>query len=102
VSFDQRVIDIPPRKPRVLNRGSWKFQAATKTVNIIGPPKNRTRPVTDSSEVDQMIEDCEKRSHKMNDWELKFIDDISTRVGRGESLHPNTILKLEEVWERIT
>ena len=50
------------------------------------------------TEEQQMIADCENRSHKLGEWELKFIDSIS----RQDSLSPKQSEKLEEIWEKVT
>lgn len=51
-----------------------------------------------SEDVQAMIEDCEKRSGKLTEWELQFIADISER----ESLTEKQIKKLEKIWDRVT
>ena len=48
-----------------------------------------------------MIEDCETRSEKMTDWEVKFIDSIS-RHGQEFPLSARQIAILEQIWERVT
>lgn len=55
-----------------------------------------------SEDVLQLIEDCENRSHKLNDWELGFIDSISKVLERGGSLTERQLETLEQIWEKIT
>ena len=51
-----------------------------------------------TKEQEQMIEDCEKRSGQLSDWETGFIDSIS----RLEVLSENQAAKLDQIWERVT
>lgn len=53
-------------------------------------------------EITSMLEDCERRSEKLSDWELKFIDDIGVQLGRGRTLTTQQDEKLTEIWERVT
>jgi hypothetical protein len=53
-------------------------------------------------EVQLMLTDCEQRSEKMNDWELKFIDDMTIRLARGGTANDNQLAKLTEIWEKVT
>ena len=45
-----------------------------------------------------MIDDCEKRSASLTDWEARFIDSISRR----DYLSDAQIETLERIWERVT
>jgi hypothetical protein len=58
--------------------------------------------VSDLSDIERMLEDCEQRSPKLSDWETDFIDSLSVQIGRGHSLTDKQIEKLEQVWERVT
>lgn len=49
-----------------------------------------------------LIEDCERRSHKLSDWELGFIDSLSRQLAEGRRPTANQIEKLDEIWERVT
>ena len=49
-----------------------------------------------------MIEDCENRDTKMNDWQCGFIDSISIKMADGKGLTVNEINKLNETWEMVT
>lgn len=53
-------------------------------------------------EINTMIDDIEKRSERLSDWELKFVDDIGVQLGRGRSLSPKQDEKLTAIWERVT
>lgn len=50
----------------------------------------------------ELIEDCEKRSEKLSDWELGFIDSLRRQLEEGRRPSPNQIAKLDEVWEHAT
>ena len=58
--------------------------------------------MTVADEIAVMIEDCEKRSAKLSDWEVTFIDSLSTQVGRGRSLTDKQIETLQSIWDRVT
>lgn len=53
-------------------------------------------------EVEQMIEDCENRESKMNDWERDFIQSVREQVDRGNGMSPKQIETLEAIWDKIT
>lgn len=55
-----------------------------------------------TDEIQTMLDDLEKRESKLSDWELKFVDDLSVQLGRGQSLTEKQDQKLVEVWERVT
>ena len=55
-----------------------------------------------ATEIGEMLADCEARESKLSPWERNFIDDITTRIGRGESLTPAQDAKLESIWDRVT
>jgi len=49
-----------------------------------------------------LIEDCERRSEKLSDWELNFIDSLRRQLEDGRRPTANQIEKLDEIWERAT
>jgi len=53
-------------------------------------------------EISRMIEDCEKRSEKLSDWESGFIDSIDVQLGKGRTLTPKQYDVLERIWEKVT
>lgn len=55
-----------------------------------------------SDEIQSMLDDCEKRSEKMSDWECEFIDSISDQLGRGRGLTEKQEQILERIWEKVT
>lgn len=52
-------------------------------------------------DIPQMIEDCQNRSSKLSDTELKFIDDISISITE-RPLTQRQIVWLSKIWDRIT
>jgi len=54
------------------------------------------------TEVQQMVEDLEKRESKLTEWERRFVDSMSLRLGRNEGLTRRQEEKLTEIWERVT
>ena len=57
---------------------------------------------SDPSEHAQLIEDCENRSERLDDWSVNFIDSISRQLADGRALTANQVEKLDEIWERAT
>lgn len=55
-----------------------------------------------SDEYARMLEDCEKRSSKLNDWELTFVDSMTNNIDRGRAPTAKQIVCLERIWERVT
>jgi hypothetical protein len=52
------------------------------------------------TDIEAMIEDCERRESKMNEWEINFIQSLIEK-GRA-NLSAIQYAKLNEIWERIT
>lgn len=50
----------------------------------------------------QLIEDCERRSERLDDWSVNFIDSIKRQLEAGRALTANQAEKLDEIWERAT
>ncbi len=57
---------------------------------------------SDLSEHAQLIEDCERRSDRLDDWSVNFIDSISRQMADGRALTANQVEKLDEIWQRAT
>lgn len=55
-----------------------------------------------TSEYLQLIEDCEKRSERLDEWSLSFIDSLSRQIAEGRRPSPKQIDTLDRVWERAT
>jgi hypothetical protein len=51
-----------------------------------------------TEEIETLIEDVFRRESKLNEWERRFMQSIAEQ----ESLTPNQISKLEDIWDRIT
>jgi len=55
-----------------------------------------------TSEYLTLIEDCEKRCERLDEWSLSFIDSLSKQIAQGRRPTPKQIEKLDEIWERAT
>jgi hypothetical protein len=60
----------------------------------------RARPWAD--EYLQLLEDCEKRSIRLSDWECDFIDSLLRQITDGRRPSPKQVETLERVWEKAT
>lgn len=50
----------------------------------------------------QMIEDCEGREQRLDDWARGFIDSIRRQMEAGRALSQKQADTLEAIWERAT
>jgi len=55
-----------------------------------------------TSEYITLLEDCTKRSEKLSDWELGFIDSLERQIAAGRRPSPKQIETLDTIWERAT
>lgn len=56
----------------------------------------------DFEEYEQMIDDCENRDHRLNEWSRGFLASLRERCGELRPLTDNQVEKLNEVWEHAT
>lgn len=49
-----------------------------------------------------LIEDCEKREERLNDWERGFVDSLRRQLEEGRRPSAKQIDTLEGIWERAT
>lgn len=49
-----------------------------------------------------MVEDCESRESRLNDWEQGFIQSIREWIEDERPLTDTQLRKLENIWERAT
>lgn len=49
-----------------------------------------------------LIEDCEKREERLDDWERGFIDSLEKQINNGKIPSQKQIEKLSDIWERVT
>lgn len=50
-----------------------------------------------------MIDDCERRSGQLSDWELSFLASLRERIdGHGTGLTARQHEKLNQIWDRVT
>ena len=50
----------------------------------------------------QLIEDCEAREDRLDDWSRGFIDSLKRRLESGFALTDRQAEKLDDIWERAT
>jgi len=55
-----------------------------------------------TTEYVQLIEDCTKRSEKLSDWELGFIDSLERQIAAGRRPSPKQLSALDSIWEKAT
>lgn len=53
-------------------------------------------------EISTLIEDCENRSHKLDDWELSFVDSLKHQITKGQRPSQKQEDRLNEIWEKVT
>jgi len=56
----------------------------------------------DFDEYLQMIEDCENRSWRLNDWSEEFLSSIKKRCKSMTRLTDRQVDKLNEIWDEVT
>lgn len=49
-----------------------------------------------------LLEDCEKRSERLTDWECQFVDSLKRQLLDGRRPSPKQIDTLDSVWEKAT
>lgn len=49
-----------------------------------------------------LVEDCEKRESRLDDWSRTFIDSIRKQLEQAKPLTAKQAVKLDEIWERAT
>ena len=47
-----------------------------------------------------MLEDCEKRSEKLTDWECGFVDSLQRQIADGRRPSAKQVETLDNIWER--
>jgi len=49
-----------------------------------------------------LLEDCIRRSERLNDWELGFVDSLERQIASGRRPTQKQIETLDTIWERAT
>lgn len=49
-----------------------------------------------------MLDDCEKRSERLTEWELGFVDSLQRQLADGRRPTAKQIETLDRVWEKAT
>ena len=57
--------------------------------------------MSNQDEVAQMLDDLERRSEKLTDWETTFVDSVTEQMVR-RPLSVKQIETVEKIWERVT
>ena len=55
-----------------------------------------------SDEYLEMIKDCEARESKLSDWEISFLDSISTQIENNRSPTGKQLAVIDKIWECVT
>ena len=55
-----------------------------------------------STEYFQMIDDCEHRSSRLTEWEITFLDSLSSQLMQGRRPTPKQSETLEKIWAQAT
>jgi hypothetical protein len=63
---------------------------------------NMTEPKNWTTEYLQLIEDCEKRDHRLSAWDVDFLSSIKDRLIDKRPLTEKQINMLDSIWERAT
>ena len=50
----------------------------------------------------ELLDDCEKRSERLSDWELGFVDSLRRQIEQGHRPSVKQIESLDKAWERAT
>jgi hypothetical protein len=49
-----------------------------------------------------LVEDCEKRSDRLSDWECQFIDSLRRQLEEGRRPSPKQVDALNDIWDKAT
>lgn len=49
-----------------------------------------------------MLEDCEKRSDRLTEWEVGFVDSLQNQIWAGRRPSAKQTETLDNIWERAT
>ena len=49
-----------------------------------------------------LLDDCEKRSEKLSDWECGFVESFQRQLDEGRRPSAKQIETLDKLWERAT
>lgn len=58
--------------------------------------------MSDHTEHAQLIEDCESRESRLEDWERTYLDSFKQQLTAGQRLSLKQSSLLDEIWERAT
>lgn len=72
----------------------WRFQACATNGSMT--------MTTWADEYLMLLEDCERRSDKLSDWECGFVDSLQRQLSEGRRPTAKQIEALDRVWEKAT
>lgn len=49
-----------------------------------------------------MLEDCEKRSDRLSEWDSGFVDSLRLQIAEGHRLSAKQAEALDDIWKRAT
>jgi len=49
-----------------------------------------------------MLDDCQKRSEWLTEWERGFVGSLQQQIANGRQLSAKQIERLDNIWERVT
>lgn len=55
-----------------------------------------------NDEIIILLDDCEKRYKKLNDWEKEFIENIRKQYIKKKALNQSQLDCLNKIWEKAT
>ena len=58
--------------------------------------------MTSKEDLVLMLEDIHKRSDKLSDWEIGFVDSMKRTIGNGALLTTNQDKMFSAIWDRVT
>ena len=55
-----------------------------------------------SDEYTTLLDDCEKRESRLNDWERSFVTSLREQIEQGHTPSHKQSERLDALWERVT
>ena len=55
-----------------------------------------------ADEYTTLLDDCEKRSERLSDWEAGFVDSLQRQIAEGRRPSPKQVETLDLLWTKVT
>lgn len=55
-----------------------------------------------ADEYTTLLDDCEKRSERLTEWEATFVDSLQRQIAEGRRPSPKQVETLDALWEKVT